>query len=161
VVDVRRVVEGLRPPALDELGLAGAIDELAAKLAPHIPDGINIDVSAHLPCLSAAVEVAAYRVVSEALTNVVRHARASSCRVNVHHEHDSLRIEVSDDGCGIAAPRPGGAGLATMRERAEELGGEVAIDAERLRGTTVRIRLPATATPRIPSPPPLQEARVP
>jgi signal transduction histidine kinase len=126
-----------------------------------VPDGIDIDVPADLPCLSAAVEVAAYRVVSEALTNVVRHARASSCRIGIHYTHDSLQIAVSDDGCGIVSPRPGGAGLATMRERAEELGGELVIVAEPVRGTTVRIRLPVTAAPPTPSQPPHEGARVP
>ena len=81
VAEVRRIVEGLRPPAIDELGLFGAVAELGRELA--VPAGLRLDLDLpeQHPALPAAVEVAAYRVAQEAITNVVRHAAATSCRV--------------------------------------------------------------------------------
>jgi signal transduction histidine kinase len=143
VLDVRRVVDGLTPASLDQLGLVGAVMELADRLGRELPAGIAVDAPADLPPLNAAVEVAAYRVVQESLTNVVRHAGASGGRVRLRHDGSALVLEVSDDGCGTVAPRPGGAGLRGMRERAEELGGELSVDGRPGCGTTVRVRLPA------------------
>jgi signal transduction histidine kinase len=143
VVDVRRIVDGLTPPSLDQLGPAGAVSELAERFGRELPNGIVVDVPRELPGLSAAVEVATYRVAQEALTNVVRHASASTCRVALRHDGAELLLEVSDDGRGGAAPRPGGAGLGGMRERAEELGGELSVVPRRGGGTTVRLCLPA------------------
>jgi signal transduction histidine kinase len=144
VLDVRRIVDGLTPPSLDQLGLTGAVSELSDRLGGELPAGIVVDASPDLPPLSAAVEVAAYRVAQEAVTNVVRHARASRCRVTLGHDGSALLLEVDDDGCGTVAPRPGGAGLPGMRERAEELGGELAVEARPGRGTTLRLRLPTS-----------------
>jgi signal transduction histidine kinase len=149
VLDVRRIVDGLTPPSLDQLGLAGALSELADRLGRELPAGIVVDTAPDLPPLSAAVEVAAYRVTQEALTNVIRHARASRCRVNLGHDGAALLLEVHDDGSGTAAPRPGGAGLPGMRERAEELGGALTVKTRPGCGTTLQLRLPAApATPR-------------
>ncbi|MCW2579831.1 MAG: Histidine kinase, gyrase and HSP90-like ATPase [Blastococcus sp.] len=143
VLEVRRVVEGLRPPDLDELGLVPALTELAARLGRNVPTGICVDAPAGLPPLPPEVAAAAYRVAQEALTNVVRHAGAASCRVSVGHAGGDLSLDVTDDGSGLAAPREGAAGLPGMADRAAELGGELAIDAVPGRGTTVRLRLPA------------------
>jgi signal transduction histidine kinase len=150
VLDVRRIVEGLTPPSLARLGLVGALAELADRLGGDLPGGMTVDAPPDLPVLNAAVEVAAYRVTQEALTNVVRHARASTCRMSLRHDGSTLLLEVADDGCGGAGPRPGGAGLPGMRERAEELGGELAVAARSGGGTTVRLRLPtaSAASPR-------------
>jgi signal transduction histidine kinase len=156
LADIRRLVDGLRPPALDELGLAGAIDRQARRLhhaaaggggaegATPAPNGISIAVGSEptpLPELPAAVEVAAYRIAVEAMTNAVRHAGATSCRVHLA-VGSQLVIEVVDDGRGVPeAPRPG-TGMESMRERAEELGGQVAVERLGSGGTRVLARLP-------------------
>jgi signal transduction histidine kinase len=124
VLEVRRVVEGLRPPSLDELGLAGALAQTTRRLVA----GTDIDLELHvadLPTLPAAVEVAAYRIVTEAVTNVVRHADATRCRIEVDADPSRLRLSVTDDGHGFEQVdgTAGGHGLHTMRERAEELRG--------------------------------------
>jgi hypothetical protein len=103
IADIRRLVYDLRPPALDELGLAGALRSLAAQCsAAHGANGLQVWVDApeQLPPLPAAVEVAGYRIAQEALTNVVRHAHAHSCRVRVTLG-DDLRLDVQDDGIGL------------------------------------------------------------
>ena len=143
VQDVRRIVEGLRPPAVDELGLAGAIDHLADRVS-----GSHLEVlveMAPLPQLPAAIEVALYRITQEALTNVVRHASAQHARVVVGARGAGLELEISDDGCGTPHPRPGGVGLSSMRERAEELNGRLVVEARPGSGTTIRAWLPMHA----------------
>jgi signal transduction histidine kinase len=141
VADVRRIVEGLRPSALDELGLADAVEELAARMAAG--SGLAIEVHAgQLAPMSAAAEVAAYRIVQEALNNAVQHARATRVVVTLATHGSELVIAVADDGTGAVAPRANGVGLLSMRERASALGGELHIDAVRGRGTTITARLP-------------------
>jgi signal transduction histidine kinase len=124
LADVRRVVEDLRPPALDELGLVGALQQRAEQLSWRA-DGasvhVRLDVPPEVPALPAAVEVAAYRIATEALTNVARHSRASSAVVRLRCD-DRLEVSVSDDGATSGSWSPG-VGLQTMRERAAELGG--------------------------------------
>ncbi|MGY4769798.1 sensor histidine kinase (plasmid) [Kribbella sp. CWNU-51] len=146
VRDVRRLVEGLRPPALDELGLAGAIDELAQQLTdrPHLP--IEVHTPALMPPLAAAVEVAAYRVAQEALTNAVRHSGATECSVEVEATNGELRVRVRDNGTGLVQARPGGIGLAGMYERASEIGGTLLLSAQPGSGTTVTLSLPVDTT---------------
>jgi signal transduction histidine kinase len=142
VTDIRRLVYELRPPALDDLGLLGALHEQAARYAQA---GLQVCVDAPLPLdpLPAAVEVAAYRIGVEALTNVVRHAHASTCTIKVRRECDLL-IEISDDGRGFPPETPRGIGLRSMYERAEELGGSCTIEALPGEGTLVVARLPLT-----------------
>ncbi|MFI5735225.1 sensor histidine kinase [Kribbella sp. NPDC051587] len=121
--DVRRLVDDLRPPALDELGLVGALRQRADQLSFRA-DGatIQVEVAAEgLPALPAALEVAAYRIATEALTNVVRHSRATSAVLALRCGND-LEVEVTDDGPPNGAWHPG-VGLHAMRERAAELGG--------------------------------------
>ena len=147
VTDIRRLVYGLRPPALDDLGLLGALREGAAQYSAK---GLNVSVEApeSLPPLSAAVEVAAYRIAQEALTNVARHAGAKTCAIYLAIEEGSvLCVEVRDDGRGIPDPREdssvvAGVGLTSMRERASELGGSLVVEALPERGTRVRANLP-------------------
>ncbi|WP_109509430.1 sensor histidine kinase [Nocardioides speluncae] len=140
IADLRRVVYALRPPALDELGLAGAIEEACRRFGT--PDGLRIEVAADgLPSLPAGVEVAAYRIATEAVTNVARHAEATTCRVTISLDGRDLAVSVVDDGSGVPTGTSGG-GLATMRERAEELGGSLSVTANRPRGTAVSARLP-------------------
>lgn len=124
LADVRRLVDDLRPPALDELGLLGALRQRADQLAWR-PDGraivVRLEAPASLPSLPAAVEVAAYRIATEALTNIARHAGAQSAVVDVRCA-DALVVEVTDDGRSDGSWTPG-VGLIGMRERASELGG--------------------------------------
>jgi signal transduction histidine kinase len=144
VSDVRTLVYALRPPALDALGLLGA---LRAQTAHQEYGGLRIQVDERkqLPPLSAAVEVAAYRIVLEALNNVVRHADARNCAVRLVLDEGigELRVEVIDDGKGIAdGHNSRGIGLSSMRERAVELGGSFEIEDMPSGGTHVRARLP-------------------
>jgi signal transduction histidine kinase len=141
VRDIRRLVYGLRPPALDELGLAQAIRREAARLEGGAGGlAIAVDVPADgLGALPAAVEAAAYRIVTEALTNVSRHAQASTCAVRLSRG-PSLEVEVLDDGLGLDG-QPSGVGLTAMRERAAELGGTCRIESL-APGTRVLARLP-------------------
>jgi signal transduction histidine kinase len=138
--DIRRLVYNLRPPALDELGLAGAIRAQAQKVQQ--PNGLTVTVEAGtLPPLPAAVEVAAYRITQEALANVVRHAEAGRCTITIRIEAGALRVEIEDDGRGLPENVPAGVGLASMRERAEELGGTCRVASSRA-GTRLSARLP-------------------
>jgi signal transduction histidine kinase len=140
--DIRRLVYNLRPPALDDLGLIGALQAQTQKV--NQTNGLTVSLDAGtLSPLPAAVEVAAYRIVQEALANVVRHANAKQCRVALHIEREHLRLEIKDDGRGLPVKVEAGVGLTSMRERAEELGGDLALTANRP-GTTVTARLPLT-----------------
>jgi len=147
VADIRRLVYGLRPPALDDLGLLGALRETAEQYATK---GLRVSVETPetLPPLSAAVEVAAYRIAQEALTNVSRHAGARTCTISLTiDEPSALRLEVRDNGIGIAEPGANstvhaGVGLTSMRERASELGGSLVVEPLSEGGTLVRTRLP-------------------
>ena len=124
ITEIRRLVEGLRPPALDELGLEGAIRQHAATLhsSSGAPLPVSVDVPVPLPPLSAATEVAAYRIVVEALTNVVRHAAASRADVSLAVADRALLLSVRDDG-GHAGDWTPGVGIASMRERSLQVGG--------------------------------------
>lgn len=146
VVDVRRLVEGLRPPALDELGLAGACTQAVDRLTAAAGLDASVDAPGAMPALPAAVEVAAYRIVVEAVTNTVRHACARRCRVALTPGPAGLSVTVADDGSGLSAARHHGNGLAIMRERAEELGGTVTVS-NALPGVVVKAQLPAVTAP--------------
>lgn len=140
VAEVRRLVHGLRPPALDDLGLLAAVEQQADQLRTA---GLEVVVDAEgLDALPAAVEVAAYRIVAESLTNVARHARAGAVGVRLARETDALIVQVSDDGVGISSERTAGVGLLSVRERAAELGGEATVECPEGGGTTVRAVLP-------------------
>jgi two-component system, NarL family, sensor kinase len=138
VADVRRIVRDLRPPALDDLGLVEALRAYAGKLSPL---QVEFVVDADLQPLPAAVESALYRVACEAFTNVVRHARAHSCRLTLdtHAGHVVLRVE--DDGAGFSPTAEPGVGLRSMRERAAELGGTVSFGRLEAGGSVVELRL--------------------
>ncbi len=143
IADIRRLVHGLRPPALDELGLVGALQRLAGRCGTE-GSGLRIDVEVlgELPPLPAAVEVAAYRIVQEALTNVVRHAEARTGCVRLGADGDRLTVEVTDDGAGLPAEPVPGVGLSSMRERAAETGGSCEVATGPDGGTRVTARLP-------------------
>jgi signal transduction histidine kinase len=146
VGEVRSVVHGLRPPALDDLGLAAALGELAGRfdgpLSINMSVDVTLDAGAELP---AAVEVAAYAITGEALANAARHAGAESAWVRLERDVRWLTLTVADDGCGVRPDARPGVGLVSMRRRAEELGGtlDVAPGAGGTRpGTVVTARLP-------------------
>lgn len=142
-LDVGRLVRGLRPPALDQLGLMGAVREAAGSLTSASGPEVAVQAEA-LPPLPAAVEVAAYRIAQEALTNVVRHAEAKTCRLRLRLalRAQALELEVEDDGLGLSEGLRTGVGLLSMRERAEELGGTLWVGEGPLGGTRVLARLP-------------------
>lgn len=147
VTDVRRLVYELRPPALDEIGLVSALSSAVAQMrTTEIGLNILIETPPSLPELPAAVEVAAYRITMEAITNVVKHADAHNCtvRFTVPEKLAQLRLEVQDDGKGLPTPVTSGIGLQSMRERAEELGGMFEIAASASGGTRVDVSLPLT-----------------
>jgi two-component system, NarL family, sensor kinase len=140
--EVRQLVDQLRPPALDT-GLAAALRTECARFDGGTPS-VYLQIAGDLDQLPAAVEVAAYRIVAEALTNAVRHAGADTCSVRVERER-WLTIDVIDDGVGLPAEPSGrgGVGLESMCTRASELGGECVVENAAPHGTAVRVRLPA------------------
>src|SRR5437667_12887462 len=139
--DLRRLVYALRPPALDEFGLVAAIRDQASQ--HETADGLQVFVTAPetLPALPAAVEVAAFRIAAEALTNVSRHAHAHTCRISLDVS-DVLILQITDDGTGMPSPSRTGVGLSSMRERAAELGGSCRVESSVGSGTHVCARLP-------------------
>ena len=139
LADVRTMVRGLRPPALDELGLEGALRAYADKLAPL---RVEFDLERDLVTLPAAVEVAIYRIVSEALANVARHARAQTCRVSLERRGGQLVLRIEDDGSGLPATVEPGVGLRSMQERAAELGGRFTLGGSSCGGVLVEVHLP-------------------
>jgi two-component system, NarL family, sensor kinase len=134
--EIRELAYGLRPPALDELGLLGAI-RVKTDALDRLP--IHIDAS-DLPPLPAAVEVAAYRIVMEALTNVVRHSGATQANLALRVGDDDLTIDISDNGNPVGEWTPG-IGITSMKERASELGGTVTYRSAPT-GSTVTAKLP-------------------
>jgi signal transduction histidine kinase len=156
IADIRRVAYELRPPALDELGLTAALRSLAAsfsKSSPGMGEGnlstqtdrrnldVRIDTPGDLPQLPAAIEVAVYRIVQEALTNVVNHSRADNCRVSLTLGEE-CQLVIIDDGIGIPAEQPWGVGMTSMCERATELGGICRITPAASGGTQVWASFP-------------------
>ncbi|MFD4974170.1 sensor histidine kinase [Streptomyces sp. NPDC058424] len=121
LADLRKVVHGLRPPSLDDLGLAGALRSQADRLTAGSPLRVTIEAG-ELPDLPAAVEVAAYRTAVEAITNAVRHSDGRQCHVRLDASTRELVLRVGDDGTS-AGPWLPGVGVTAMRERAAELGG--------------------------------------
>ncbi|MBV9135348.1 MAG: sensor histidine kinase, partial [Chloroflexi bacterium] len=145
VEDVRRLVYALRPPALDDLGLAAALRAAAAQYDNGVAGlCFDVEIASDLPGLPAAVEVAVYRITQEALANVVRHAHAKRCSVHVAPDarHQRLTLEVTDDGVGLDPAHVAGVGLHSMRERAAEVGGRCTIETISTGGTRVLAELP-------------------
>ncbi len=147
VTDVRRIVYGLRPPALDEFGLAGSLREEVRRLRHEVPVlSVTLDAADEdLADLPAAVEVACYRIVTEALTNVTRHAHATRCSVRIQLDH-GLDVDVRDDGVGLPEGWRTGVGIASMRERVAELGGKLVIEPCLPHGTRITAHLPDQET---------------
>jgi signal transduction histidine kinase len=153
--EIRRIAYGLRPPSLDELGLVGAIESLSARM-PHDEGGahdagaepremrqrhVSVQASGDLKTLPAAVEVAAYHIVQEALLNSIRYAHASQHTVRLNLD-DALNLEIIDDGKGLPPQYHAGVGMLSMRERAAELGGWCSVESLPTGGTVVYAHLP-------------------
>jgi signal transduction histidine kinase len=137
--EIRRLVYDLRPPMLDELGLVGAIKNFRF---PNSDVHFEVDGPEPLPPLSAAVEVAAYRIAGEACHNVVKHAQATACRLGIEVSDGYLMVSVTDNGRGMPSDPTAGVGVRSMRERAVELGGTLSIQSGENGGTRVVARLP-------------------
>jgi len=150
VGDVRRIVYDLRPPALDDLGLEQALRQRAAEFGHGDPArgrpplSVRFEIEGDLAPLPAALEVAAYRIVSEAMLNTWRHTAARHCTVTLHLD-DGFRVEVSDDGDGLPATVSPGVGMTSMIERARELGGRCSIGGGPQGGTQIRAVIPVRA----------------
>jgi len=154
ITEIRRLVEGLRPPSLDEVGLVAALDQHAQTVSGHGGDQpLVIEVTGvggplRLP---AAVEVAAYRIAMEAMANVIRHAQATRCLVTVALG-EALELTIDDNGIGIGTAESAGMGLSSMRERAAELGGSLTAQDRAGGGTRLRAVLPVSPSPSEPAP---------
>jgi signal transduction histidine kinase len=149
IAEIRRLVDDLRPKVLDQLGLVSALRQQAdgASLAVGATDVAAAPMpwsvrAEEVEPLPAAVEVAAYRIVLEAVNNAAKHSRASRCEVDLARVNGHLEIVIADDGTGLLPERGVGVGLGSMRERAEELGGTFTLTSDRDHGTTIAVRLP-------------------
>jgi two-component system NarL family sensor kinase len=147
IEDIRRLALDLRPPVLDGMGLVGALREYAAVLAGDGALRVSVEAPNALEDLPAAVEVAAYRIVTEALTNVIRHSTATRAVVTLTVDETALRLEVKDDGVNAEDSWQPGTGLTSIRERTAELGGASEIRYDRT-GGAVRASLPLPAPGR-------------
>jgi len=143
--EARSAIAGLRPPVLDDLGLAASLESLA-----HSFPTMDVQVEAAGLSMAPRAETAVYRTAQEALQNVAKHAGAQSVRLRLYRQRDRVVLEVADDGRGfddaaVAAGGPAGPtgfGLSGMRERAELLGGRLELASAPGRGTTVRLTIP-------------------
>jgi signal transduction histidine kinase len=142
IQDIRDLVYELRPPALDEFGLVGAIQNFIENQTATRPR-FSMEIPEPLPPLPAAYEVAIYRIALEGLTNIIRHADAQTAKVRISLINDQLVLEVLDDGVGLPDGQTNGVGLTSMRERAEELGGFFEIKSL-VPGSQIRVILPRT-----------------
>jgi signal transduction histidine kinase len=145
IAEIRRIVYGLRPRALDELGLVGAVQQQVSRL--RTADGrfltVAFDAAPGISTLPAAVEVAAYRVAVEALTNVARHSGVAEASASFTLTGRVLRITVADRGSSVLAWTPG-VGISSMRERVEQVGGTLWLRAG-TDGATVTAEIPLPA----------------
>jgi two-component system sensor histidine kinase UhpB len=149
---VRRFARGLRPPALDELGLVAAIESHVRMLQQASALEVAIDADPLGDVLTPEAELALYRIVQEALSNALRHAGATRATVTIRRERGHVSARVEDNGCGFSVAEvmagPGrGLGLFGMKERAGYVGGQFEIRSEPGHGTRVEIEVPYTAVP--------------
>jgi two-component system NarL family sensor kinase len=159
--ETRSAIAGLRPPILDDLGLAASLESLG-----HSFPQLDVQVEATRSRMAEHIETVVYRTAQEALQNVAKHANARHVRVRLYLQRDKMVLEVADDGTGFDPAPPGAAGaanggpamtseptgfgLAAMRERAELLGGKLELSSSPKRGTTVRLTVPLSPPPAEP-----------
>lgn len=144
---LRAIATGLRPPALDQLGLVPALKSLCADLEDQTGMMVSLDVTGTSLRLPSEVELGAFRIVQESTSNITRHAEASNVLVGVHFEDDSLTLEIRDDGLGFESEKVEEhagehLGVVGMRERARLLGGRFEIKSDYGRGTVVKTSIP-------------------
>jgi len=148
LADVKRLALGLRPSLLDDLGLAPALERLAADVRANHPIEVTLDVAAVAETrLPAAVETTLFRIAQEALANVVAHAKAARATVALRRLGNTVELDVTDDGVGVppavlTGRNPGHLGVTGMRERATLQGGEMALHSSPGSGTRLSVRLP-------------------
>jgi two-component system, NarL family, sensor histidine kinase UhpB len=147
--EIRRISRDLRPEALDDLGLVNALIALTSRADRQ--SGIRIErrFAAQLPPLSTELELVIYRVAQEAVTNVLRHARAAHCRVELEADDGAVELRISDDGVGMPSQRTSveTIGIEGMRERALLANGTLDIETAPGHGTQVTLRVPVEASP--------------
>lgn len=155
VREVRTVSYVMHPPLLDEAGLSPALRWYARGFAERSGIGVDVQIPEDLPRSAQDVEIAIYRIVQEALTNVHRYSGSRTAQIRVGRSNGDLVAEIRDEGCGMALPnhRPGatppGVGIAGMRERVQLLNGALEIDSAPGKGTTVRATIPVAAKPAL------------
>jgi signal transduction histidine kinase len=142
--DIRRIAYNLRPPALDEMGLVEALREHFATQNETQTTRVVIQAPDVMPTLPAAVEVAAYRIAMETISNCLQHASARICTLKFSVGKD-LRLDISDDGVGLNVDETTGIGLTSMKERARELGGTFRLYSQPHEGTRIVVTLPLEA----------------
>jgi signal transduction histidine kinase len=142
--DVRRLAVELRPKALDDFGLLPALERLAETYREHTALDVQVEAALGAERLPAEIETALYRIIQEALTNVVKHAQARTVSVVLTKKGDAVAAVIEDDGRGFDQARAsdGGLGLVGMRERIALLNGRVAVESSEGRGTTVAVEVP-------------------
>lgn len=144
---VRDVARGLRPPALDDLGLTAALERLATEAGARSGVPVRLDMRTH-GALNPSLQLVVFRIAQEALNNVERHAQARSARLSLSEIEGGITLEVVDDGCGFSVPATeeggggNGLGLLGMAERARLVGADLVIDSAPGRGTAVRLTIP-------------------
>ena len=153
---VRRIAHDLRPPALDHLGLAAAIEFEAAAIARRTGLRCRVSSLPHGSRLDHVRSTAAFRVFQEAMTNIARHANAGAVRIRLSEARGLFTMDIHDNGRGITKSQINGVssvGLLGMREAVEPLGGTLSVSGRRGRGTQVVVRFPLPHAPRRPSRP--------
>jgi signal transduction histidine kinase len=154
LIEVRRLALGLRPSLLDDLGLAPALERLIEDVRTHHPVAITLDVKNVINRAPPdPVATAVFRIIQEALSNIIRHSQANQAAVVVRWSQEKVIVDISDDGCGIAPEQlrvlpPGHLGIRGMRERATLLGGGFFIDSTPGHGTRLTITIPKEGASR-------------
>ncbi|SDR19916.1 two-component system, NarL family, sensor histidine kinase UhpB [Thermostaphylospora chromogena] len=138
--EVRQVARRLRPGVLEDLGLLSALSALAAEFSRASGVPVERRCDPDLPELSSEAELVIYRIAQESLTNVTRHAKASRVWLSLRAERDTVRLRITDDGCGGVVDE--GAGIRGMRERALLIGARLSIDSPPGEGTQVLLEVP-------------------
>lgn len=147
VQSLRMIIGDLRPPALEDLGLIAAIELFLQRSDDHDAPAVTFNVEGSERRLDPSSEIALFRIIQEAWSNIERHAGAQQVMITLHYGHDALDVEIADDGRGFVPPRadvsePGKFGLRGMQERATLVGGTLEIESAPGKGTRLLVRMP-------------------